>query len=282
MPRLHDAYNDMLEGTIFRMKLNDDQNDQKDDNAGSSALKSFAKKKPTAPKMAIGSQTPDFAMTYKFPGNKSLTVNATTSINERQIPVCQVCHHLNPDFVQCNKYSKFSGSWAMREFKEAGKLRSCSFDISKGKDLVDRAAKGCRYCNLLCTALTKMLPDWKSKDSVIDVQLAWGLSIILEFQYGTRGKSTPTGGFNPLTWATPDLELETRSPTHFVIDVSEVGMEKQILEIYKPGNSPVGQEKCFPNLCHLGLAPERLENTESVDSYNEMNTVIQQCRSGIG
>jgi hypothetical protein len=279
MPEFDDAHDDMMEGTLFRMKLKDDKNH---DTAESSVSKNFAKRRPTTVQTAIGSQTQDPAMTYKLPGNKNLTVKATTFINEEDIGVCQVCHHLNPDFVQCNKYNKFSGSWAMREFKDAGKIRSCSFDIPNSKDLVGSAGKGCRYCGLVCTALTKMFPGWESKESFMDVYLAWGLPIILKFNYGTRQKSMPKNGFNPLTYATPDLELESGSPMHFVVDLIGPDTEKEILEIYKSENSPVGQAQCFPGLCHLGFAPERFENLDSGESYNEMKAVIQRCKSGVG
>ena len=294
MPKFDNAHDDIMEGTLFRMKLRDDK---EHGSAESSLSQNFAKRRPATLKTAIGSQTQDAAITYRLRGNtilkikapkfnllgnKILTVKATTSINEREIPVCQVCHHLNPDFVQCNKYSEFSGSWAMNEFKDAGQVRSCSFDIPNSKDLVDRAGKGCRYCGLVCTALTNMFPGWESKESFMDVRLAWGLPIILEFSYGTRHKGMLPDGFNPLTFATPDLELEGHhSPDHLIADVTS-DAEGTILELYKPETSHVGQAQCFPDLLHLGFAPERLVNLDSGDGYSEMKAVIQQCRAGTG
>lgn len=267
---------------LIRMKLRDDK---KHDIVESSAFQDFSKSTPSALatfEAALSGQNHGPGRAYMFQGGKTLVVKATTLINEEDIPVCQICHHLNPDFVQYNPNDTVKGSWAMREFQKASDIRSCSFDISNTKYLVDRAKLGCRYCGLLCTALTGILPDWESKDSFIDVYLAWGLPIVLEFQYGTRHKSEVKDDFNPLTFATPDLEPAIDSPAHFVVDLIESDKGGEFLEIYKPKGSPIGQTGCFPSLCHLGFAPERFENLDTEDSYKEMKTGIQKCRSGIG
>jgi len=276
-----DAEDDILDVRLLRMKLTDDE---KHDIAESSASQDFTTSGLSAQatfEAALSGQIKGPGRGYMFQDGKTLVVKATTLINEKDIPVCQICHHLNPDFVESNDI--LHASWARREFKNSSNIRSCSFDISNTKYLVDSAKLGCRYCDLLCTALTTIYPNWESKESFIDVYLAWDLPIVFKFQHGTRHKHMASDDVNRLLFNAPGLEPAfDASQSHFVSDFIESVSDDQFLEIYKPQGSPIGQSGCFPSLCHLGFAPERFENLDAEHSYKEMKRVIEKCRSGTG
>jgi hypothetical protein len=269
---------DMFAEQLIRMKLKDDG---KHDNSKPNS--NFGKE---TPKSAAGSHGKGPVFTYNVHGKGILDVGPETAVNEMDFPVCQICHHLNPDFVQCEKYKHPSHvPWVTKEFKNSGNLRSCSFNIPKGKELVASANRGCRYCALVCGALATMLPDraWESGNWFMDVHLAWDLPIILEFCYGERFVGDPiTDDVNPLKIGLRDLELENDAPAHYTIDLVADGSKREIFELYKPDNSLVGNLQCFFNLRHLGTAPERFDDLDCAHSYGQMNTAIQECRLGSG
>lgn len=231
-------------------------------------------------------QMQGYTAEYNIRGKGIIDVTATSAIIEKDFPVCQVCHHLNPDYVQCNQVTNQAWTpWAMREFKDAAAIRSCSFDISKGADLVESANKGCQYCGVLCGALTSMLPsDWETKESFLIVHVAWGLPIIINFKFGAlwKGETLPKD-LDPFHIFAPGIAPMNDSGSHFTIEFTPEGSEKEhILELYKPQETPASQLKGFPELRYLGSVPERFQDLDCAHSYSEMERAIEQCRSGIG
>jgi hypothetical protein len=50
---------------------------------------------------------------YRFPDGVH-SVGATDSVDASKLQICQLCRHLNPDFMQCDRYTNSNGPWATR------------------------------------------------------------------------------------------------------------------------------------------------------------------------
>jgi hypothetical protein len=92
---------------------------------------------------------------WKFPDGKVIRVGVSASVAAYELPMFQICHHLNPDFMQCDNYDSISRLWVLKDFKNAANIRSCSLEIENGQEMLHQtSSRGCLYCGLLCIALS--------------------------------------------------------------------------------------------------------------------------------
>ncbi|KAH6659131.1 heterokaryon incompatibility protein-domain-containing protein [Truncatella angustata] len=216
---------------------------------------------------------------YNFGNGVKFSVGPSTRISDFNIPVCKLCRHLNPDFIEADKYTLLCDPWASRLYQQGEKLRSCTMRISKGQDFARSAARpgGCDYCGLLCRMLSIEHPGWETDQCLIEINLAWDLPIFVRLDYGHTDR-IPNPGLDEFT---PDIEnhVDGVSRKNGLTVSTLRHTQAEIIEIFRP-MSPLHEETCLLGLHQLGYQPPRSKHSDDGSIANFMRTWVKICRDG--
>lgn len=257
-------HSDLPDGELENQGFSDesDQYALSDDEATDNIIKGLRRKwrlKGDSPASNVPTtdEDPENLRTYRWRNGQVLKVGPTTPVKSSSLPICQICHHLNPEFMDCDQNAHDNGPWAVLEFKNTENARSCTHKIDNGQMITLTATSThCLTCSLICTALSWERPGWESEQSIIEMYLAWGLPITLTLRYGTINRGPIASGAAALNLLAP--EVDSGRNAHFEISIGLPNQKNQldIIEIHHRLQSflPDGS---VPFLGSLGVAPER-------------------------
>ena len=207
---------------------------------------------------------------YAFPPRQSIHVGAETWVRAADLPICQICRHLNPDFTPSENHTTFGIPWVPIAFQPQKQIRSCAFDIDNGQALAISARRGCTYCDVISTALSRMRPGWEAEESLLRLRLGWGLPIAVKLDYG---RVVPKSEYRTFFGRDTLFDGKSDGPDRVVIAEAMTCQDAEQIEIYR-SDARDEDDKLSASFPHLGLAPQRPMRADDEASF------AASCRNG--